>query len=68
MKRYKSLYEIKDKETIFIRLATPKEMKSNTEKNKAYNSFPNSYFEGYDKGYMPYGEQGKGFYYIKGEK
>lgn len=48
---------------IFIRKATTKESKN---PQKAMQDIPNK--EGYKTVYKPYGEQGKGFYYIKNDK
>lgn len=48
-------------ETIFIRLATLKEQKSQSAKHKAMNSIPVK--PRYEIVYKPYGEQGRGFYY-----
>jgi len=55
--------ESTESEEIFIRLATPKEISSPTEKKKAFQSFPEK--EGYETAFIPYGSKGKGFYYIK---
>lgn len=49
----------------FIRLATKIESTSQVAKNKAFNSFPK--IEGMQVVYKPYGEQGRGFYYISEE-
>ena len=48
---------------IFYRLATAKEQKSQSDKNKAFKAIPAK--DGYNKVYMPYGFKGKGFYYSK---
>uniref|UniRef100_A0A6M3KPQ6 Uncharacterized protein n=1 Tax=viral metagenome TaxID=1070528 RepID=A0A6M3KPQ6_9ZZZZ len=46
----------------FIRLSTKAENTSQAAKNKAFNNFP--VVEGSQVVYKPYGEQGKGFYYV----
>ena len=49
-------------DAIFIRLATAAEKNSETKKKQAAQSFPEK--PGYDVAYKPYGEHGKGFYYV----
>lgn len=50
-------------ETIFIRNTTQKENTSETTKKRAWNKIEPK--EGFKIVYKPYGEQGRGFYYIK---
>ena len=47
----------------FIRLATPKEQNSVYYKRVAFLSFPE--LADYEKVYMSFGENGRGFYYSK---
>lgn len=54
-------FEPKEVKPEFFRLAKGKESTSPTQKNKALQSMPDR--ENYEKVYMHYGEQGKGFYY-----
>jgi len=64
MEKYVRKFNEEDK--IFIRKSSNIEGKSKSAMKKAMNSFPEK--EGYEIVYMPYGEEGRGFYYSKIEK